>query len=252
LTGQTELYLSGTVVDYITLSACIRALAAIAGSGAIPELYAAAEAGFPAEVSESAELALQSLAGQDEYLDYLKQAVRIRPPAGKLAAFRRGMRNAAFDAARRGDLAETALEAALEGDPGEDAVFAALCREAVPVLGESRQVRAAPLLLRHYSRLYQDWLQDDTLAAELADTARALGRMESAEAAQTLSLHLGRLNSRMEHSGGADETFALSLVEALGELGHRSAFDNLFYVSYLSWSETVQNAAREALNRLRW
>jgi hypothetical protein len=76
--------------------------------------------------------------------------------------------------------------------------------------------------------------------------------METTEAAQALALQLGYLNSRTEMSGEYDEAIVLALINALGELKDKSAFDYLLYVGYLNYPDKILAAAREALNRLRW
>jgi hypothetical protein len=76
--------------------------------------------------------------------------------------------------------------------------------------------------------------------------------MDSAEAAQTLALQLGLFNSQMERTGEFDADILISVINALGELGDKIAFDYLLYIGYLSYPEAVQSAARDALNRLKW
>ena len=44
----------------------------------------------------------------------------------------------------------------------------------------------------------------------------------------------------------------LGVINALGRLGDRVAFDNLHYVGYLDYPERIKAAAREALNNLIW
>jgi hypothetical protein len=55
----------------------------------------------------------------------------------------------------------------------------------------------------------------------------------------------------MEQDGKYDDAVVLETVKALGEIGNRAAYDNLLVVGYLSYPEHIQNAAREALFRLK-
>jgi hypothetical protein len=249
MADQNSLHRSGLTVDYITLSACTAALGAVAGPAAIPVLFAVMVAGYPDPLTDDAAAALEALPDQDAYRRYLGEIIRRSPPEEKAAAFEAGLRNPGFGDADKGELAETALETALEAAEAGD--LTELRYAAVRTLGELRWVRAAPLVMRNYTLLYQDYILGAP-PERLLEAITALGAMESAEAARMLSLQLGRLNDRMETSGQWDEGLILCLINALGELGHRIAFDYLTYVAYLSYPESVQDAAREALGRLQW
>ena len=82
--------------------------------------------------------------------------------------------------------------------------------------------------------------------------------MNSPDAAQALSLELGYLNSQFERAkkdgtfSENDEALVLGVIKALGEMRNKIAFDNLHYVAYLDYPESVKAAAREALNNLKW
>jgi hypothetical protein len=82
--------------------------------------------------------------------------------------------------------------------------------------------------------------------------------MGSSDAAQVLSLQLGYQNSQFERTSKDgifsenDESLVLGVINALGQLEDRVAFDNLHYVGYLDYPERVKAAAREALNNLKW
>ena len=79
-----------------------------------------------------------------------------------------------------------------------------------------------------------------------------LGVMSSSEAAHVLALQLGFFNSQTERTGEYDEAIVLALINALGELADKAAFDNLLYIGYLNYPDKIQSAAREALARLKW
>jgi HEAT repeat protein len=270
--NQNSLHRSGMTLDYVTLEACVTALGTIAGPAAIPVLFAVMTAGYPDPVPDSARSALAAISDPGEYRRYLGEVIGRSPPPEKRAAFEAGMRNSRFSDADKGELAEIALQTTLaaldtgaaadsgtsgSGGPGGgntvgNGALAELRFAAVISLGTLRWVRAAPLVIRHYSRLYQDFAQGLAPQGRVLEAITSLGAMESAEAAQILSLQLGRINAHMESSGDWDEELTLCLITALGELGHKIAFDYLTYISYLSYPEPVQFAAKEALNRLKW
>jgi HEAT repeat protein len=56
----------------------------------------------------------------------------------------------------------------------------------------------------------------------------------------------------MEQDAEYDADIMLAIIRALGEIGDKTAFDNLLYISSLNYPEQIQSAAREALDRLDW
>jgi hypothetical protein len=63
---------------------------------------------------------------------------------------------------------------------------------------------------------------------------------------------MGYINAQMERYGNFDDSITLEAVNALGRIGDKVAFDHLTYISYLPYPEQIQNAAKEALSRLKW
>jgi hypothetical protein len=252
LVSQNDLYRSGLRPDYPTLSACISALAVLGDSSSFPVLFSALIAGYPNSVSQEAARALGSIQG--DYRQYLIDVIRGNPPAEKAAAFQAGIGNEGFGDADRGQLAEAALEVSLSlADSGEgDAVVSTLRRAAVAVLTELRWTQASPLAVRHFYRVQVDYQNGRAPRERFLEAINCLGAMNSSDAAQALALHLGFLNSQTERSGEFDEAVILALVKALGAIGDKSAFDYLLYISYLSYPEHIQAAAREALAQLKW
>jgi hypothetical protein len=107
-------------------------------------------------------------------------------------------------------------------------------------------------VIKQYYRVQKDFQTGTASKDRLLEAIRCLGAMGSSEAAQVLALQLSVFNSETERSGKYDEAVILALINALGEIGDKVAFDYLLYIGYLSYSEHVQASAREALNRLKW
>jgi HEAT repeat protein len=173
----------------------------------------------------------------------------------KLAAFRAGMGAERFGPAEQGQLAEAALEVALILPPGNaehEAAVSALRYSAVSVLTGLQWTRASPLAIKHFYRVQTD-VQNGLVPREhLVEAVKCLGAMGNSDAAQALTLQLGLLNSQTERNGVFDEAVTMAVVQALGAIGDKAAFDHLLYISYLSYPEHIQAAAREALAHLKW
>ncbi|MDR1099899.1 MAG: hypothetical protein LBL28_05395 [Treponema sp.] len=253
LANQNNLYRSGMAPDYPTLSACISALAALGNSASFPVLFSAMIAGYPANIGQEAAQALALIQG--DYKQYLSDVIRKNPPAEKMAAFRAGMGADRFGSAEKGQLAETALEVGLALSPAgreEDSAVSSLRYSAVSALTGLQWTEASPLVIKHFYRVQADYQNGAVSRERLLEAISCLGAMGSSDAAQALALQLGFLNSQTERSGEFDDAITLAVVNALGAIGDKSAFDYLLYISYLSYPEHIQAAAREALTQLKW
>jgi HEAT repeat protein len=253
LANQNNLYRSGMAPDYPTLSACISALSGLGDGSSFPVLFSAMIAGYPDSITREASEALASIEG--DYKQFLIEVIRKNPPAEKLTAFREGNYNKKFTDSERGELAQIALEVSLDLFPdsteGETAV-SNLRYASVQLLTELKWTRAVSLAIRHYYRVQTDYANGLASKAQFSEAIACLGAMESSEAAQVLALRLGFINSQMERINEFDEVLTLAIVKALGEIGDKIAFDYLLYIAYLTYPESIQIAAREALNHLKW
>jgi hypothetical protein len=253
LANQNSFYRSGMDVDYATLSACISALAGLGDNSSYPVLFSAMTVAYPDDIVQEAIKALDSIEGN--YQQYLADVIRKNPPQEKLAAFRAGIQSSRFSASERGTLAETALEASIDLNPGNsesDAAAASLRTESIAALRELKWTRATPLAVKYFYRIQTEYQSGIASKDRLLDAITCLGAMGSAEAAQALAFQLGFFNSQIERSGEFDEALTLGVVNSLGEIGAKVAFDYLLYVGYLAYPESIQAAAREALNQLQW
>jgi HEAT repeat protein len=253
LANQNNLYRSGISPDYPALSACISALAKLGDGSSVPVLFSAMIAGYPASITQDASEALASIEG--DYKQYLIEVIRKNPPAEKLTAFREGSYHKKFTDSERGELAEAALEVSLDlfpDSPEGETAISNLRYASVQLLTELKWTKAVNLAIKHYYRVQKDYANGLASKAQFSEAIACLGAMESSEAAQVLALQLGFINSQMERINEFDEVLTLAIVKALGEIGDKIAFDYLLYISYLTYPESIQIAAKEALNRLKW
>jgi HEAT repeat protein len=253
LANQNNYFRSGMAPDYPTLAACISAMAALGDGSSFPVLFSAMTTGYPQPITQAAISALESLQGN--YKQYLIDVIRKNPPAEKFAAFRIGANNSRFTEAERGELAQTALEVTLDLFPGNaesSAAVSSLRYAAIQSLTQLKWTRASPLAIRHFYRVQTDYSTGAAPRERLLEAIACLGAMGNSESAQVLALQLGYFNSQKERKAETDDAVILALIQALGEIGDKVAFDYLLYISYLNYPEQIQAAAREALNRLKW
>jgi len=87
---------------------------------------------------------------------------------------------------------------------------------------------------------------------QFAQVITCTGVVASSETDQILSLYLDSLNKSMEKNMIPETKIVLAVINALGGLGDKTAFDYLLYVTYLEYPEEVISAARNALAKLKW
>ncbi len=253
LANQNNVFRSGLTVDYQVLSASIDALGALGDGSSFPVLFSTMIAGYPEEYSQKAAKALGSIKG--DYKRYLIDVIRKNPPAEKLAAFKVSLEHTNFTPADLGEIAEAALEISLglfPADPGEMDAVQELRYAAVRTLTEQRWSRATTLAVKHFYRVQSDYTNGLVPKERFVEAINCLGAMGSSEAAQALALQLGLINSTMERTKEFDQEILEAVIDALGEIGDKLAFDYLLYISYLPYPASIQARARTALGRLKW
>jgi len=253
LSNQNNVYRSGLIPDYPVLSACINTLGKLGDGSSFPVLFSTMIAGYPEEYSRLAAQALGSIKG--DYKKYLIDVIRKNSPIEKQAAFNAAMEHTDFTPADRGEIAENALDISLSyiAPVESDQNYLDELRYAsILVLTEQRWSRATTLVIKHFYRLQTDYANGKATKSRFIEAIRALGAMGTSEAAQALSLQLGLINSTMERTKEFDEEVLIAVIEALGNIGDKVAFDYLLYIGYLPYPDSIQTAAREAMNRLKW
>ena len=223
---QNDSFQAGIPPDYPVLRACIAALGLLKDNSSFPVLFTTMTAGYPQVITQETLKALESIQG--DYKDYLIGIILKNPFPEKAAAFRIGAYNERLSPDERAELAQAALEVSLGSTGPADQVNAASLRyDAATVLTRLQWSPAAPLAIRNFYRVQADFTNGAAPRERFLEAIAFLAVMGNAEAARALALQLGFLNSQTEKSGEYDEAVVLALINALGELGDKAAFDYL-------------------------
>jgi hypothetical protein len=253
LASQNTLFRSGVQPEYPGLEAAIDAVGNIADPASYPVLFSTYVAGYNPLIKSKASASLGKIRG--EYRAFLEAIVMKNSVLEKAAALDLGLAPGGLGPDDQARLAETALGAALDwkGDsPLELSVLRQLRVTAVREIRDSRWQRAAALAIRHFRGLLADYNDGKGAEVDLLEAISCLGAMGSTDAAQALSLYLQLINAQTEQGKPYDEALLLAVIGALGDLGDKVAFDYLLYIGYLQYPESVKEAAKDALQRLKW
>ena len=258
LLEQNRIFISGGSnttrgggVNYTIVSACITAIMELGDISSLPALFGIISAGYPEVITFEAYGAIELIPGN--LMQFLLEIIENSKPSEKYIAFRIAEANQRLTPSELGQLAEIALEQCLISYSSDnDLDLLDMRYAAVVMLTKLRWTRANTLAIRNYYRVHADYQHETASKERLLEGIELLGAVGNSDAALALGLQLGLIHTRTGRTGEYDREITLAVVQALGAIGDKDAFDLLLTVSYLSYSEDIQAAAREAIDRLRW
>ncbi len=239
--------------DPKTFAICAQVLGKLGDASSFTVLFDAATSARDTALQQASAFALNAI--QDGYTENILAKMNGKRIQDTYAAFSLAMKKGGLPTADRGQIASRAFTRAVETQPdtnGEQEKLAALVRETLTELTALKWSQASPEVVKYFYLRQGDYKNDRANVEALVPIVRCMGKMGTTEAAQALSIFLGLLNSETEQKKNYNEQLMLAVIQAVGDLGDKSAFDYLLYVGYLDYPETVKKASRDALARLEW
>lgn len=252
LMRQNSLYQSGIKPDNGTLEAVIIALGKLGDGNSFSVLFSAYAIGYNDTLTKKANEALSLLKG--DYKLYLIEVIKKNPVIEKVQALNAAIQNDNLNNDAKGEIAEAALDIALKyvnPNPTEQGFSRDLRTKAVQVLTNLEWTKASPLAVKCFQIIRTEYARAQVTKASLLEVVAFLGSMGTSEAAETLSSYLEVMNSQTEQSNSFDEQITLAVVNNLGILGDKVAFNHLLYISYLKYTDAIKRAAKVALSKLK-
>ncbi len=120
------------------------------------------------------------------------------------------------------------------------------------ILSDNKWSRASSLIVKFFSIARLEFESNVLSAEQLIQVIDCTAGSGSIEAAHALSDYLAYMNRNVEQNKMPPKNVVLAVINNLGALGDKTSFDNLLYVTYLSYPEEVITASRDALSKLRW
>lgn len=252
VSSRNTLFLTGEKPNYQVLSQAVTTLGELGDPSSFPILFTTMDLQFSDTITERAEAALHDI--DAEFKDLIIQVIEKNVIREKLAALNMALETDDLNNDEKGEVAERALKVGLETS-SPDATEKTQLREirftSIRALTERSWSRATPLIIRHFDITVMEYDRDIIRKDSFLEAIAALGAMATHEAAVRLNLYLDLLNTYKEQDKQVDEQIILAVIRNLGKLGDKVATDNLLYVGYLNYSQTVRNSARESLGNLR-
>ena len=253
LDNQNTLFRSGKVPDLYVISAAVRALAELGDRSSFPVLFSTMTIGYTDAISRSARDGLFGLGGglKDNMIGILKESDLEE----KKLALQMSLETDRLDDSAKAQIAQFAMDVALH-TAAVDNPSRQIARDirylAAVALTERKWSAATDLAVEHFDTVLMEYDRGLTDKQRLVEAVDCLGAMGTHEAAVRLTQYLVLLNAYTERLQEFDNAVVLAVVKNLGTLGDKTAFDDLLYTQYLSYSSEIKNAAREALDNLRW
>jgi hypothetical protein len=253
LDSQNALFAAGKGADQQVVPAILRALGRLNDPSSFPSIFTAMVLGYSAETTQVARESLLAIKG--DLSELLAGIVKTGQPAEKLLALQMAVEGDRISDANKASLAELALDVGLHTsatDTGSRASLRTMRVLAAKTLRDRSWQKASPLLIEHLDMTIMEADRGLADKGALLEAIASLGTIGTHEAAVRLTQYLVLLNSYTEKGKGYDEQVVGTVIENLGLLADKVAFDDLMYTQYLNYSNAIKKAARAALERLRW
>ena len=133
-----------------------------------------------------------------------------------------------------------------------DSPLISLKFEALEILNKNKWTRASNSVLSFFAAAQKDFKNALITEDQFVTIINSLVNLSPLDAVTPLIKYLGELNSQLEYNNTVSQNVVLAVINSLGAIGDKSAFDALLSVTYLNYPEPVLSAARQALAGLRW
>lgn len=120
------------------------------------------------------------------------------------------------------------------------------------ILADNKWTRASDSVLSYFQITKSLYKINSIKDEDFTFVISSLSSITPLKAVSPLTSYLEELNGRKENGEEVSSSVILSLINTLGAIGDKAAFDSLLAVTYLSYEETILSAARQALSGLRW
>ncbi len=253
LRNQNTVFQSGRVPDVYVISAAVRAIGELDDQSSFPVLFTTMTVGYTDDISRSARENLFRLDGElkDNMIGILKESDLTE----KKLALEMSLETDRLSEKEKGEIAQFAMDVGLH-IAAVDNISRQIARDmryvAAVALTERKWAGATDLAIEHFDTVLLEYDRGLTDKRRVVEAIDCLGAMGTHEAAVRLTQYLVLLNSYTERLQEFDNIIVLAVIENLGSLGDKSAFDDLMYAQYLSYSSEIKKAARDALENLKW
>jgi hypothetical protein len=251
--AQNVLTASGKPFDPAVIAAAFQSLGKLGDPSSFPILFSAVNLGYPEKIAAMARDALLSIKG--DFATMITGVIKERPLPEKMLALQMALSSDKLNDEQKGQVAELALDIGLHTGAA-DAAGKTTLRDmrfaAAAGIASRTWTHATALMIEHLDATIGEFDKGLVDRNHLLDAIGGLGVMASHDAAVRLTQYLVLINSYTEKGKAYDDQVVFTVIQNLGALADKVAFDDLMYTQYLGYSAAVKKAARAALDKLKW
>ena len=154
----------------------------------------------------------------------------------------------------RAEIAEKALQVSIIniGDTNQKKELIDFQLSAIRELRRVGWTRSTDLVVSFFNFARSEYENESLAEDDYIEIISCVEELATSKASSIFSDYLAYFNSQTEQGISCSESVVLAVINALGNLGNKTAFDNLLYVGYLSYSEEIIEASRVALAGLKF
>ena len=155
----------------------------------------------------------------------------------------------------KGQLAQKSLSLSIINIDEEQDISPAqnkLMSESVNLLAQTNWSMSSEVVVDYFP-LAQNLCQKEQISAEdFISIIQSCTQIASQNMVLPLIKYLNFLNRSTQENKPVNTQVVLSVINSLGGLGDKQAFDELLFVTYLDYTQEVLEAAKSALDNLKW
>jgi len=253
LETQNNIYKTSKVPNKKLVSICIQTLGALDDTSSFTPIFNTMILKYDDAISMLAYKTLLALAGdfRSSIFDILKTGNTFE----KKRSIEVGLEHQKMEETKKAEIAEYALDIALHySTPNlQDQKMIREIRDiATEALSGFKWGKASGLVISQFDTTMLEYDRGVAAKSSLLNAIAALGNMGTHAAAERLTLYLNILNAFTENKKPYDSQIILAVVNNLGKLGDKVAFDDLMYTKYLNYTNEIKDAAQRAIKNLKW
>ncbi|AHC14524.1 hypothetical protein [Salinispira pacifica] len=246
MADQNQSKRAGTRPDFQVVREAVETLGALGDPVVYPVLLDTVLNQYSAEISG---IALRAISEYENREDLLVETVEDSQPPIKRELFTLYTNRDEFDDIIL-EVSHRVLSHILEARPNNmeaRITLDSIRLDAVRILSESPREEFAPALIAHLDAAIRSYDRGTADKSLLLEAIGALGQTDSTDAAVRLAEYLDLINTYTELDRPFDRQITLAVINNLKTLGKPEAYNPLYMVTVLNYSNGVQDAAREAL-----
>ncbi len=248
-----SLLIQGNSVDVNMIYLTLEVLGNFADASSFEVLFQAYAYNENAEISQVALQSLSKLRGG--YENQIRSLIERGTSREKYYTLELVLNNSQNSDFFRAEMSEKALSGTIIniGDVSAvDNYTVDLQMAAIRELVRISWTRSAELITEFYLVAKKEFEAGSLTEGQFSEIINAFTALSSGTAGEYLSKDLEEFNKRQEENKAYSEAVVLTVIQSLGLLGNKIAFDALLYTTYLEYPEDIILAARDALVALKW